>query len=93
MGLARPAEIVDRYLRVWNANTDSDGKEVFTDVVQWQEPVDGADLLDEIEQMFTRHVILAAGASTAIALFIVHTFAFAAATISPLLGISSPVKR
>jgi hypothetical protein len=50
-------------------------------------------LLDSLVKIILRYLILAAGAAEAMALWIIHTHAFEAATISPILGVVSPVRR
>src|SRR6185436_17453226 len=63
------------------------------DVEPWPEPVDGPALLDELEQVMTRHVVLPPfGAETA-ALWVLHTYAFQLRDVSTYLGIESPEKR
>lgn len=59
----------------------------------WPDPVNGAELLDAIAAMFTRYLALPAHASTALALWVLHTYAFTAWFTSPFLAITSPVKR
>ena len=56
-------------------------------------PVDGAALLGDIRQTLRRFLVLAPGAETAVALWTVHAHAHEASPISPILGITSPVKR
>ena len=62
-------------------------------VEPWHEPVDGAELLDLLSAAVERHVVLPKGASTAIALWILHCHTYDAAQHSPILDISSPTKR
>lgn len=59
----------------------------------WPEPVNGADLLDELAVVLTRFVKMPEGSPTACALWIMHTWAHDAARISPILAITSPEKR
>jgi len=59
----------------------------------WPDPVDGGDLLVELVKVFPRYLALPAGASTVLALWTLHCHAHDAATVSPLLGITSPQKR
>lgn len=59
----------------------------------WPEPVDGAELLDAIASAFARYVALPDGAATALALWVVFTHAHEAFDYSPLLTVTSPVKR
>ncbi len=59
----------------------------------WPEAVDGATLLDEIVSTLRRYVVLPEPAARAVALWVVHTFALAAADVSPILALTSPTKR
>ena len=59
----------------------------------WAEPVNGVLLLDAIANTFMRYLALPAHASTAMALWVLHVYAFAAWFTSPFLAITSPVKR
>jgi putative DNA primase/helicase len=56
----------------------------------WPEPVDGAALLNNLRVLTRRHLVLPAGADIAVALWIVHTHAHDAASISPILAATSP---
>ncbi len=62
----------------------------FAIIKPWGEPVDGATLLNDIARAVSSHVILPAGAATAVALWVLHAHAHDSAWISPLLVISSP---
>ena len=59
----------------------------------WAAPVDGAELLTGISHIFESYLALPAHASTILALWALHCYAFAAWFTSPFLGITSPVKR
>jgi hypothetical protein len=59
----------------------------------WPEPVDGAQLLDDITTAVRRYVVLENRAAEATALWVVHTYCFDAFTISPRLAITSAVMR
>lgn len=59
----------------------------------WADPVDGAELLEALVQIISRHIVLPEFAAEAIALWIMHAHAFDAATISPILAFESPEKR
>jgi putative DNA primase/helicase len=63
------------------------------DVEPWDEDVDGAILLDEIAATFRRFLSVPEGAADALALWVVHTYAFECSFISPRLIIRSPEKR
>jgi Protein of unknown function (DUF3631)/Bifunctional DNA primase/polymerase, N-terminal len=59
----------------------------------WPERVDGSELLEALAIAFEDHVVMSRAAATAAALWIVHTYAHAAAVHSPLLGVTGPTKR
>jgi putative DNA primase/helicase len=59
----------------------------------WPEPVDGADILDEIEAALKRFVICEPHARTATALWICATWFEPIAQVAPILNIKSPVMR
>lgn len=63
------------------------------DTTPWEEPVDGAAVLDEIEATFRRHAVLPDGGPEAAALWVLHTYCFDAFDVSPKLGIISPTPR
>lgn len=56
----------------------------------WPDLVDGAELLDDLRARVRRHLILPAGADIAVALWILYTHAHDAASISPILAVTSP---
>lgn len=57
------------------------------------ENVNGASLLNELESLLTRFVILPDFAAETLALWILHTYAFELRDVSTYLGIESPEKR
>ena len=57
----------------------------------WHEPVDGAQLLDELVAAFERFVSLPHGAADALALWVLFTHTFEAWESSPRLALTSPV--
>ena len=59
----------------------------------WPQAVDGAELLGDLKDAFRRFVVLADAALTVLALWVVHTYAFDVAWITPRLAITSPEKR
>jgi hypothetical protein len=59
----------------------------------WPEPVDGKLLLDTLTQVLNRFVVLLKWAPEALALWIVHTFAFQLREVSTYIGIESPEKQ
>src|SRR5437899_12061019 len=64
-----------------------------TSPVSKMENVNGALLLDELESLLTRFVILPPFAAETLALWIRHTYAFELRDVSTYLGIESPEKR
>jgi putative DNA primase/helicase len=59
----------------------------------WPDPVAGDALLDALDRCYGNHVILPAGGAVALALWTVHTYAVAAANVSPYLVLTSPEPR
>lgn len=66
---------------------------LFSDPEPWLEEVDGAELLSDLAESFTRYASLPEGGATALALWTLHTYAHDAALISPILCLASPQKR
>jgi hypothetical protein len=59
-------------------------------VEPWHGPVNGAELLDELTQMFYRYALLPSAGSRVCALWCLHTHAYDCFTVSPYLTITSP---
>jgi putative DNA primase/helicase len=59
----------------------------------WPEPVDGAELFDELAATFRRFLVLQPGCDTTLALWVLHAHAFEASFITPRLAIASPEMR
>ena len=57
------------------------------------EPVNGSELLDALEGVARRHVILPEWAPETLALMTLHTYAFELRDVTAYLGIESPEKR
>ena len=91
-----PAKLVDAALQT-EKNGESDLHQgqaiVFEDPEPWAGVVSGSALLDEIRGILTRYLVLPPHAPEAIALWIIHSCALDAFSISPLLAVSSPTKR
>src|SRR5262249_7018374 len=93
IGISAPGKLLDAALqRQQTAQTDA-GLVLFADPEPWPSEVDGGELLDEIESLIRRFVILQDDASHAIALWILHAWALRAFDISALLAITSAMKR
>jgi hypothetical protein len=65
----------------------------FPKIEPWPEPVDGAEMLNQISHDFSRYIALPDGAAAVLALWCAHTHIFKAFICSPRLNISSPDKR
>jgi putative DNA primase/helicase len=62
------------------------------DIEPWPEPVDGAQLLEDIVTEIRRHVVLSAAAAYAVALWVVIVHAFERFFIFPRLFVTAPEK-
>lgn len=65
----------------------------FPEVEAHEKPVDGFALLNEIAELFLRHIVLSVQAATGLALWSVWTYIVDAFTVAPLLGLASATKR
>jgi putative DNA primase/helicase len=73
--------------------TETGAAVLFDEPESWPEPIDGGALLDAIAETLTRHAVLPAHADTAIALWIMLTYTHGAASVCPILALTSPEKR
>jgi putative DNA primase/helicase len=95
VGVSSPAKFVDAALKE-SRNTDEigEGRELlFTALQAWPDPVDGDQLLCALAAFFERFTVVQKGGTCALSLWVLHTYALAAAYISPILAIVSPEKR
>ena len=102
-GVSRTARLIDAALappklapktRADKSPPDKQGRAVqFDDPEPWGDPVDGAQALDAIASTFARYLALPKHAPLALALWVLHCYAFEAAFTSPFLAITSPEKR
>jgi putative DNA primase/helicase len=65
----------------------------FPEAEPWPEPVAGQVLLDALERLLRRFVVLPEPAPPTLALWILHTYAFQFRDVSTYLGLESPEKR
>ena len=72
-----------------NQESPADTFEV-SDPEPWPEHVDGATLLNDLAEAIAKYLVLPAGASDALALWILHAHAHDTASISPILAVTSP---
>ncbi len=68
-------------------------KAEFPEPEPWAAPVDGAALLDELSQFFTRHAVLPDRAADTLAQWTVFTYQLDTAPVAPILSLVSPEKR
>ena len=76
-----------------NGNNMAGSAVSFEELKPWSCPVHTIELLNELVSTVKRHVVLLAHTLEAIALWVLHAHAHSAASISPLLAITSPDKR
>ena len=92
-----PAKLIDAALALQVPGESESGRSgqavEFSDPEPWPEAVDGAELLQELVDLFSRHIVLSAGAAEALALWTLHTHLLEASWITPRLAVTSPVKR
>jgi hypothetical protein len=92
MGVQAPAQLIGAAL----SHQDQEEKKhriAFSEPEPWNQPVDGASLLDEIANVLCRFLILPLNEIKAVALWILHTYAVGATSICPILIIKSAEKR
>ncbi len=93
-----PARLVDAYLSEARGNGDGKAADapaglLLEDADPWPDEVDGAALLDELADTYSRFVALPDAGAEALALYTVLTFVPDAFFICPILAILSVVKR
>jgi putative DNA primase/helicase len=59
----------------------------------WGEEVNGAELLEELEQVMRSYVVLPKWGAEVLALWVVHTYAFELREVSTYIGVESPERR
>src|SRR5262249_7303894 len=89
-----PVAALDKLVRQAQARAEDSSAELpHWKVEPWNEPVDGAVLLSDIERVFVRYVFLPTGASVALPLWTLHAWTMDAGDISPFMVLISPTKR
>ncbi|MDZ4344010.1 MAG: toprim domain-containing protein, partial [Candidatus Binatia bacterium] len=95
IGINAPGRLLDAAMpKASKDDGEGAGQTVFlADPEPWENPVDGGELLDDINGLIHRFVVLSPESARAVALWIVHCWALDACDISALLGVISPTKR
>lgn len=65
----------------------------FPQIEPWPEPVDGAEILADVADTFSRYMSLPNGAADVLALWCAHAHTFESFQCSPRLNVSSPEKQ
>ncbi len=89
----RVATLDSEVKKARKAGLDNTLRADIADPEPWYKPIDGAVLLDDLVSAIKSYCVLAEGAAEAVALWVLHTYCLAAATVSPILLINSPEKR
>ncbi|TQE99573.1 MAG: DUF3631 domain-containing protein [Spiribacter salinus] len=87
---------LDREVKKARAETEATSATAafdFEDPEPWPDPVDGAELLDEIEETVEMYAVTADHVPTAVSLWTLLSWSIDAARIAPILAITSPEKR
>ena len=80
--------------REWTKKGAQGSVPMFEEPEPWPEPVDARSLLDELEALLVRYLVLPRGASVAIPAWVLHTWTcHSSAEMSPRLNITSPTMR
>lgn len=83
----------DVFKNNYKAQPHENPAQIFPVLEPWSEPVNGAELADEIKALFDRYLYLPNGASAAVTLWVMHTYGLDCFEITPRLGIESPMPR
>jgi putative DNA primase/helicase len=89
--------LLDRLVRAEHGDTEGNtgqGRAILLfEPEPWFETVDGAELLTSISAAIRCHVVLSEDVANAIALWVVHCYAYQVFTCTPRLAITSPEKQ
>lgn len=83
----------DRLTAVADEETEGGGLRLFPEVEPWPEPVEGADLLDEISATLKRYVVADKETLNAAALWATFTWLVDVVSVCPIANITAPEKR
>jgi hypothetical protein len=85
--------VLDEEVQKLRPQSDEGPADYFDDLETWPEPVNGAELLDELVRTINRYCVLPEYSDVLIAAWIIHAHAHDCADISPILCLTSPEKR
>ena len=72
---------------------DKAAEDPFPAIEPWDQPVAGAELLDDLAALVCQYLVLPEHAAKVIALWVVHTYVISASEFTPYLGVTSPVRE
>jgi putative DNA primase/helicase len=93
IGIPNSSDVLKKFFGSNGANGNQSRGLRLENPQPWTEPVDGAELLNEIKVAFNRFLVLPEKADTALSLWVLFAWAHDAFSISPLLDFRSPTKR
>jgi putative DNA primase/helicase len=92
--LGIPVSALDKLVRQCRSEAEDEESELaHWQVEPWENAIDGAALLTDIEKLFRRYIVLPKGAGEALALWTLHAWTMDAGDISPFMMLLSPTKR
>jgi putative DNA primase/helicase len=87
-------KLVETQRRKNSTNENLQGRRLeFPKIEPWPDPVNGAEVLLDVANAFSRYMSLPTGAADVLALWCAHAHAFEAFQCSPRLNITSPEKQ
>ena len=95
LGIARLSvlDVAVKAARAENGDTKGQGRPLELPVIEpWPDPINGADLLDDICNAAKRYLVMPEGSTEILALWVVHTHVFDCFGHTPRLAITSPEK-
>ncbi|WP_442838912.1 DUF3631 domain-containing protein [Acinetobacter baumannii] len=90
--LGMRASKLDEFVKTYR-KIDQHEDNFFEDVDAWPEPVDGSELLNELEKTIKKYIVAEPSIYTAAALWIMFTWCIDAMKIAPIACITAPEKR
>ncbi|MDA1190498.1 MAG: DUF3631 domain-containing protein [Candidatus Poribacteria bacterium] len=96
-GMSSPTKVYDAAFEVDNELRDGAGGQgnrlVLSSPEPFEEPVDGAELLNDIAATLTRFLVMPPGAVDTLALWVLHTYVFDAFDVTPYVTVTSPTRE